>query len=121
MKAISTQQFIASETLLTLGIGFMLSSYFNLGVPFITASGIVCISRTERSRPLSRKDAVWITVALFAMAVLWLFPSNALSDSTVASIERILQHPAFLIAFWLLSTFLTYRLWRHAKTTTTVA
>src|SRR4051812_44038505 len=107
MKAISTQKFIASEALLTLGIGIMLWGHFNLGVPFITASGIVCMSSTERSRPLSRKDAVWITVALLATAVLWLLPSNVLSDSAVASIERIVQHPAFLIPFWFLITFLT--------------
>jgi hypothetical protein len=124
MKQISAKQFVASEILLTLGMGLMLCSSdlaFDLGAPFICASGIILMTPAERSRPLGRSDAVWIVAALFAMAVFGIAATHFLSDATGARVARILRHPAFLLPTCILITWRTYRQWRHANSTTTVA
>jgi len=113
MNEPSTKSFASWAVLVSLG---WLSFFWINGAAglFFMAAWFVVIPREQRHRVVPRREMIWIAGFLVAFVILCVLVKLFTPDSVSKSFERIIQHPAVIIAFWLLSLWLGFRGWRRS-------
>jgi quinol-cytochrome oxidoreductase complex cytochrome b subunit len=92
--------------------------FWGLGIGLITFSNLFLMPRQERSRPLNKRDLLWILGSLLGFAV-FIFVSNQwLPDDLGAPVVMVIRHPAVVALLWGLAVFLTYRRYKVAEALT---